>query len=53
MNAKNLEAHIISYFAKTPTTMGKQINNVKREMESIKNDVLEIKELMRQLLNKG
>lgn len=30
-----------------------EINNVRKEMESIKNDVLEIKDLMRQLLNKG
>ncbi len=30
-----------------------EINNLKKEMDCIKNDVLEIKELMRQLLNKG
>jgi len=30
-----------------------EINNLKREMECIKGDVQEIKELMRQLLNKG
>lgn len=30
-----------------------EINNVKKQMESIKSDVEEIKELMRQLLNKG
>lgn len=30
-----------------------EINNLKKEMECIKGDVLEIKEMMRQLLNKG
>ena len=30
-----------------------EINNLKQEMECIKGDVLEIKEIMRQLLNKG
>ena len=30
-----------------------EINNIKKEMESIKGDISEIKELMRQLLNKG
>jgi FtsZ-binding cell division protein ZapB len=30
-----------------------EINNLKKEMECIKGDVQEIKELMRQLLNKG
>ena len=30
-----------------------EINNLKREIECIKGDVQEIKELMRQLLNKG
>ena len=30
-----------------------EINNLKKEMESIKSDVMEIKDLMRQLLNKG
>ena len=34
-------------------TQKQEINNVKQEMESIKSDVLEIKEMMRQLLNKG
>lgn len=32
-------------------TQRQEINTVKQEMESIKCDVLEIKELMRQLLN--
>jgi len=30
-----------------------EINTLKKEMESIKSDVMEIKDLMRQLLNKG
>ena len=30
-----------------------EINSLKKEMDSIKGDVLEIKEMMRQLLNKG
>mgnify|MGYP003343384015 CR=1 FL=1 len=34
-------------------TQKDEINKVKSEMESIKSDVLEIKEMMRQLLNKG
>lgn len=34
-------------------TQRQEINNLKKEMECIKDDVLEIKQLMRQLLNKG
>ena len=30
-----------------------EINNLKKEMDCIKNDVLEIKEMMHQLLKKG
>ena len=30
-----------------------EINSIKKEMDSIKSDVFEIKEMMRQLLNKG
>lgn len=30
-----------------------EINNVRKEIEGIKSDILEIKELVRQLLNKG
>lgn len=30
-----------------------EINNVKKQMESIKSDVQEMKDLLRQLLNKG
>ena len=38
---------------KAAESQRQEINSLKREMECIKGDVLEIKEMMRQLLNKG